>query len=204
MSSEISQIATSVDDDNSSSSPGRASSPADVHDLFCFSTLIPTNFRNSPDFLGFPASYTSDAPSHRPSSPTLSAHSTGSIFRTTSAVLLDNSLEGQDGLSSSNCIAPPTQVHFTRSCTITVSSVGTNLDVQVDDSRSSSLGLRPVRPCHSGSDVPIMPTTPTNLHLDAGPDTSRPSSVASFFRKIVRCVLIHRLATPTLVLTRCK
>jgi len=79
---------------------GHASSPSDNHVMFALPTPILRNFRNPLDVPGSPASHTSNASSHPPPSPTLSAHSTGSIRWATATVLRDNNPEEHDGLSS--------------------------------------------------------------------------------------------------------
>jgi hypothetical protein len=146
-------------------------SPSDTHDFLPPPTLRLTNCR-----VGFPTSRASDASSsHSPPSPTQSArgHSLGSTVR-----LRDNNPEEHVGLSSSGLITPPTRGRCRKGRTVPVSSIGTDRDVN----GSSSLGLSPVRPSQ-------------------GSETSRPSSVTSFFKRIVRCVLIRRLATLKWVLT---
>jgi hypothetical protein len=119
-----------------------------------------------------PASRASDASSSvPPPSPTHSAHSPA---RTAPAGSRDIN---SDDLSSLGFLAPLTPGH-----TLPVASFGTDHDVN----GSSSLGLSLVGPCRRDVPMPL-----------SGSDTSHPSSVASLFKRIIRCVLIHHLVKPT-------
>ncbi|KAH9052974.1 calcium-translocating P-type ATPase [Lactarius deliciosus] len=154
---------TSPDNTSFPLSPlGHVSTPSDNHGFLPLPTPILRNSRNSLDIPSSPASHTSDASSlHPPPSPTLSAHSSGSI---------QNNPEEHDGLSSLG--------HHRKGSTATVSSIG----------NSPGLALSPVR---SGqSDIPSTLPSPTNTHVDAGSDTSRPSSAAGFFKRTVQRVHI--------------
>ena len=202
---DIPQIAVvGVQDDNSSrpildvppttyldnSSPlspmGHASSPSDVHGFLSLPAPILRNSRNSLDLPGSPASHTSDASSLQPPpSPTLSAHSSGSIRWATSTVLRENNPDEHDGLSSLGLLAPPSQGHRRKASTGTISSIGSSsTDRDVED--PSGLRLSPVRSGHS--DVPSTLPSPTNTHVEVGPDTSRSSSPASFIKRAVQRV----------------
>ncbi|KAI9449869.1 calcium-translocating P-type ATPase [Lactarius psammicola] len=149
-------------------------------------TPILRNSRNSLDVPGSLASHSSGASSsHPPPSPTLSAHSSGSVRWATSTVLRDNNPEEHDGLSSLGLLAPSSQGYRQKGRNGTVSSICSIFtDRDIED--SSSLGLSPVRSGHS--DVPITLPSPTNTHVDAGSDISRPSSAASFFKRTVQRV----------------
>ena len=164
---------------------GHASSPSDVHGFLSLPTPILRNSRNSLDLPASPASHTSDVSSLQPPpSPTLSAYSSGSV-RFTSKVLRDNNPEEHDGLSSLGLLAPPSQGHRRKSSTATFSSVGSSsTDHDVD--YSSGLGLSTVRSGHS--DAPSTLPSPTNTHVDAGLDISRPSSATGFFKRTVQRV----------------
>jgi hypothetical protein len=130
------------------------------------------------------SSYTSS--SCLPLPPT--AHSS-SLFRlAASTVLLDNIPGEYDDPYSSRLLDPPTQGHCRSGCGVALSSIGTDRKV---NGASSLRELTLVR----------MPPSPMFLHVGAGSDTSRPSSVAGFFKRIVRWVLIYHLATPIWVLT---
>jgi hypothetical protein len=101
------------------------------------------------------------------SSPTLSAHSSGSIRWANSTVLRDNNPEEHDGLSSLGLLAPPSQGHRRKSSTATVSSIGSSITDR-DTEDSSGLGLSLVR---SGQpDTPSTLPSPTNTHVDAASD----------------------------------
>ena len=135
--------------------------------------------RNSPHFPDNPitsASYASDASSlPPPSSPTLSAHSSGLIRRVNSTLLRDNSPEEQHGLSSLVLLAPPSQAHRQKSSTATYSSIGSNTTDHdaVPSGRSDAVNTLP---------------SPTNTHIDAVPDTSHPSTPAAFFKRTAQRV----------------
>src|ERR1700730_6802659 len=80
---------------------GHATSPTDNQGFLSLPTPILRSARNSLDALGSPASHSSDTSSLQPPpSPTLSAHSSGSIRWANSTVLRDNNPEERDGLSS--------------------------------------------------------------------------------------------------------
>ncbi|KAH9168805.1 calcium-translocating P-type ATPase [Lactarius sanguifluus] len=178
---------TSPDNTSSPLHPlGHASTPSDNHGFLPLPTPILRNSRNSLDIPSSPASHTSDASSlHPPPSPTLSAHSSGSIRWATSTVLRENNPEEHDGLSSLGLLAPPPPGHHRKGSTATVSSIG-SIFTDRDNEDSPGLALSPVR---SGqSDVPSTLPSPTNTHVDAGSDTSRPSSAAGFFKRTVQRV----------------
>ena len=122
------------------------SSPSDTHDFLPPSTLRLTN--RQPFSL---SSRTSDgSSSHPPSSPTQStrSHSSGStVVRSR-----NNNPEEHDGLSSSGQLAPPTRGHFPMGCTVAVSSIGTDRDIN----GSLSLGLSSSIDSFLKSDVPCV------------------------------------------------
>jgi Ca2+-transporting ATPase len=177
---------TSLENSYPLSPIGHASSSSDMHGFLSLPTPILRNSRNSLDLPASPASHTSDASSlHPPPSPTLSARSSGSIRWATSTVLRDNNPEDHDGLSSLGLLAPPSQGHRRKGSTGTISSIGSSsTDRDIED--VPGLGLSTVRSGHS--DAPSTLPSPTNTHVDAGSDTSRPSSPASFFKRTVQRV----------------
>jgi Ca2+-transporting ATPase len=153
---------TSHDNSFPLSPTGHASSPSDFHGFLSPSTNS-EKFSKFSDLPGSPASHTSDASSLQPPpSPSLSAHSSGSIRWANSTVLHDNNAEEHDGLSSLGLLAPPSQ--------------------------EDSPGLRLSPVCSGHSDAPSTHSSPTNTHMDPGSDTSRPSSLASFLKRTVWCV----------------
>ncbi|KAH9025710.1 hypothetical protein EDB83DRAFT_2526782 [Lactarius deliciosus] len=138
---------------------------------------IPRNSRIYPDVPAPPAPHTSDlSSSHLPPSPTLSAHSSGSIRWATSTVLRDNSPEEPAGLPSLGLLTPPPQVYRRKGRT----GIGSIFTGREDPSNP---GLSSV--C-SGQSVPNTHPSSTNTHVDAGSDISHPSSVANFFRAVQR------------------
>ncbi|KAN0132469.1 calcium-translocating P-type ATPase [Lactarius tabidus] len=168
---DIPQMTVGIQDDNNPSSldnssfkfptsgppmRGDRSSPSDT-----VAHRLLTQVLIRPDVSDSPASRNSDAHSSLPTSPTQSAHSSA---RAISAGSRDNN---SCGLSSSSFLAPPTPGHM-----LPVSSIGTNRDVN----GSSSLRLSPLRSCHR--DAPVVLLFP-------GSDTSRSSSGASFFKRII-------------------
>ena len=175
--------------DNSSfplSPLGHASSSPDTHGHLFLPTPILRNSRNTRDIPSSSASHTSHASSLQPPpSPTLCAHSSGSIRWANAIVLHDNNPEEHDGLSSSGLLAPPSQGHHRKSSIATVSSIGSSI-TDHDTEDSAGLGLSPMR---SGqSDAPSTHPSPTNTHVDAASNTSRPSPSASLFKRTVRRV----------------
>ncbi|KAH9025687.1 hypothetical protein EDB83DRAFT_2678872 [Lactarius deliciosus] len=127
------------------------------------------------DVSGSPTSRTADVSSSSPSL-TLSTHSSGSIRRATYTVLPDNNPEEHDGLPSLGILPRPAQAHRRKGRT-DVGSIFTDHDIE--DYSSSELG-----PVRSGrSDVPSTHPSSANTRVDVGSDTSRPSSVANFFKR---------------------
>ena len=194
----IPQIAVvGVPDDNtpSSSSPPVPSpsldssrlppspSTSDSHAYLSPITPILRSARNSLDPLGSP-SHTSDNSSlPPPPSPTLSAHSSGSVRWANSTILRDNNPEEHDG-SSSLYLAPPPHGHRRKTSIGTVSSIGSGSTTEQDADDNSSFRLSPLRSAHS--DVTSTLPSPTHTHVDTASDVgSRPSSVTSFFKKTV-------------------
>ena len=169
-----------------------ASSPSDNRFFLSPPTPILRSARNSLDTPSSPASPSSDGSSmHPPPSPTLSAHSSGSIRWANSTVLRDNSPEEHDGMSSLGLLAPPPG-HRRKSSIGTISSIGSNY-TERDIDETSSIGLSPMPSAHfdATSSLP----SPTQTHVDAGSDTgSRPTSAASFFKRTVDLV---RRASPS-------
>ncbi|KAI9437977.1 calcium-translocating P-type ATPase [Lactarius indigo] len=154
---------------------GRTSSHFEVHDFLSLPTPIPRNSRNA---LDVPTSPTSDPSLHQPPSLTLYAHSSSSNSWVTSPVLRDDNPEQNDGLSSLGLLTPPSQVHRRKISAGTVSSIGSSFTDR--DNRLSSLGRSGI------SDVPNILPSPTNTHVDAGPDTSHPSLAAGFLKRTVQ------------------
>jgi Ca2+-transporting ATPase len=161
-----------------------ATLPTDNQAFLSLPTPILRSARNSLDAFG---SATSDTSSLQPPpSPTLSAHSSGSIRFATSTVLRDNNPDEHDGLSSLNLLAPPSRRHRRKGSIGTVSSVGSSL-TERDIEDNQSFRLSPVRSAQS--DAPSTLPSPTYTHVDPGPDViSRPSSAASFFQKTLHRV----------------
>ena len=167
-------LASSPDNSSISLSPlGHASAPPDTHGILSLPTPILRNSRNSLEIPGSP-----DASSIQPPpSPTLYTHSSGSIHWANSTV--------HDGLSSLGLLPPPSQGHSRNSSPGTVSSIGSNFTDR-DTEDSASLGLSLMRSCQS--DTLSTHPSPTNTHVDAASDTSRPSSPAGLFKRAVQRV----------------
>ncbi|KAH9025496.1 calcium-translocating P-type ATPase [Lactarius pseudohatsudake] len=165
---------------------GHVSTPSDNHGFLPLPTPILRSSRTSLDVPSSLAPHTSDASSlHPPPSPTLSAHSSGSVRWAASTVTRDNKPEEHGGLSSLGLLAPPPQGHRRKGSMSTVSGIG-SISTDRDTEDSLSLALSPVR---SGqSDVPNALPSPTNTHVDIGSDTSPPSSVAGFSKRNVQRV----------------
>ena len=147
-----------------------------THGLLTLPTPILSNSRNYIDIPITPASYTSYASSLQPPPPpTLSVHSSGSIRWANSTLLRDNNPEVQHGLSSLALLAPPSQAHRRKPSTATCSSISSNFADHdtVPSCRSDTLNTLP---------------SPTNTHIDAVSDTSRPSTPAAFFKRTVQRV----------------
>jgi P-type Ca2+ transporter type 2C len=163
-----------------------ASSPSDNHGFLSPPGPI-LRSRNSLDSPTSPTSHTFDGSSmHPPPSPTLSAHSSGSIRWVSSTILRDNHPEDHDGLSSLNLLAPPAPGHRRKASTGTVSSIGSS-STERDIDEMSSIGLSPVPSAHS--DTTSMLPSPTYTHVDVGSDaSSRPTSATGFFKKTVHRV----------------
>ena len=173
-------------DNSSFPSPlSHASASPDTHGYLSLPTPILRN-RTSLDIPSSPASHTSDASSLQPPpSPTLTAHSSGSVRWANATILRDNNPEEHDGLSSLGLLAPPPQGHRRKSSTATVSSIGSSFTDR-DTEDSAGLGLSLVR---SGqSDAPSTLPSPTNTHVDGASDISRPSSPGSFLKRTVQRV----------------
>jgi hypothetical protein len=151
--------------------PPRRRSPSETNVVPPFPTLNLTNYQNYLDVPGSPASRTSDTSSLFPAPS--STDSTHCSARTGGS--RDNN---PDGLSSSGFLVPPTRGH-----TPPALGIGKFSDL----SGSLSLGLTLIHSCHRGVSMPPFP----------GSETSRPSSVASFFKRIIRCAHVHHLATLT-------
>jgi len=164
-----------------------ATSPTDNQAFLSLPTPILKSARNSLDAVGSPSSHTSDTSSLQPPpSPTLSAHSTGSIRFATSTVLRDNNPEEHDGLSSLKLLAPPPPHHRRKGSEATVSSVGSS-STEREYEDNQSFRLSPVRSAHSDATSTL--PSPTHTHVDVVPDVpSRPSSPASFLRKTLHRV----------------
>ena len=171
---------------------GHRTSPADNHGFLSLPTPILRSPRNSLDASGSPSSHASDTSSVQPPpSPTLSAHSSGSIRFATSTVLRENNPEEHDGMSSFNLLAPPSNRHRRKGSVTTVSSVGSSsTERDVEDNQSFRLS-----PVHSAqSDVASTLPSPTHTHVDAASSDipSRSSSPASFLKKT-----LHRVRRPS-------
>lgn len=124
-----------------------------------------------------------------PPSPTLSAHSSGSIHWANSTILRGNNPEDHDG-SSSLYLGLPPQGHRRKGSNATVSSVGSS-STERDAENNSSIRLSPLRSTHS--DVTSALPSPTHTHVDANSDAgSRPPSVTSFIKRNV-----HRVRRPS-------
>jgi len=143
--------------------------------------------RHSLDTVGSPSSHTSDTSSLQcPPSPTLSAHSSGSIRFATSTVLRDNNPEEHDGLSSLKLLAPSLPYHRRKGSVTIVSSAG-SISTEREYEDNQSFRLSPVRSAHS--DATGTPPSPTHTHVDVVSEVpSRPSSPASFLRKTLHRV----------------
>jgi len=145
-------------------------------------TPILKSARNSLDAVGSPSSHTSDTSSFQPPpSPTLSAHSTGSIRFATSKVLRDNNPEEHDGMSSLKLLAPPPPHHRRKGSVTTVSSVGSS-STEREYEDNQSFRLSPVRSAHSDANSTL--PSPTYTHVDVVPDVpSRSSSQPVLFER---------------------
>ncbi|KAI9463227.1 calcium-translocating P-type ATPase [Lactarius psammicola] len=162
---DIPQIAVVGVQEDNGSGPILDTSPATSPDNNSF-PLTPTGHATSPSdnhgFLSLPTPIlrnsrnSLDAPGS-PASHTSDASSLHPPPSPTLSAYSSGSVQEHDGLSSLGLLAPPPQGHL--------SSIG----------NSSSLGLSPVRSGHS--DVPSTLPSPTNTHVDAGSDISRPSTV---------------------------
>ena len=157
----------------------RNSSP-DTHGALSHPTAILRNSRHFSDTPITSASYTSDASSLQPPpSPTLSAHSSGSIRWANSTLLRNNNPEEHDGLSSSLVhLAPPSQGHRRKSSTATPSSISSNFTGH--DTTPSGR-----------SDAPSTLPSPTNTHVAAASYTACPPSLrlAASVKRTVQRVL---------------
>ena len=165
---------------------GHATSPTDNQGFLSLSTPILKSARNSLDAIGSPSSHTSDTSSLQPPpSPTLSAHSTGSIRFATSKVLRENNPEEHDGMSSLKLLAPPPP-HRRKGSVATVSSVdSSSTEQEYEDNQS--FRLSPVRSAHSDATSTL--PSPTHTHVDVVPHVpSCPPSPASFIRKTLHHV----------------
>jgi Ca2+-transporting ATPase len=146
-------------------------------------TPILRSARNSLDPLGSPTHASDNSSLVPPPSPTLSAHSSGSVRWANSTILRDNNPEEHDG-SSSLYLAPPSHGHRRKGSTGTVSSIGSGSTTEQDADDNSSLRLSPLRSTHS--DVTSTLPSPTYTHVDSVSDGgSRHSSVTSLFKKTV-------------------
>ena len=166
---------------------GHATSPTDNQGFLSLPTPILKSARNSLDAVGSPSSHTSDTSSLQPPpSPTLSAHSTGSIRFATSKVLRENNPEEHDGMTSLKLLAPPPPHHRRKGSVTTVSSVGSS-STEREYEDNQSIRLSPVRSAHSDATSTL--PSPTHTHVDVIPDVpSRSSSPASFIRKTLHRV----------------
>ncbi|KAH9024007.1 hypothetical protein EDB83DRAFT_1980676 [Lactarius deliciosus] len=165
---------------------GNANPPSNHHGFLPLPTPILRNSRISLDVPASHTPHTSDLSSlHPPPSPTLSAYSSGSIRWVTSTVLRDNNPEVHVGLPSLGLPTPPPQVHR-RKGRRGIGSIFTDRDIE----DPSNPGLIPVR--FGQSDVPSMHLSSANTHVNAGPDTSHPSSVANFFKRTVQRICPSR------------
>ena len=166
---------------------GRATPPADNQGFLSLPTPILKSPRNSLDAVGSPSLHTSDTSSLQPPpSPTLSAHSTGSIRFAISTVLRENNPEEHDGMTSLKLLAPPPPHHRRKGSVTTVSSVGSSSTEQEYED-NQSFRLSPVRSAHSDATSTL--PSPTYTHVDVVPDVpSRSSSPASFIRKTLHHV----------------
>ena len=161
-------------------------STTDNHAYLSPITPILRSARNSLDPLSSPSDNSSLQP---PPSPTLSAHSSGSVRWANSTILRENNPEEHDG-SSSLYLAPPPHGHRRKGSIGIVSSIGSGSTTEHDADDNSSYGLSPLRSAHS--DVTTIPS-PTYTHVDSASDAgSRPSSVASFIKKTA-----HRVRRPS-------
>jgi len=161
---------------------GHTTPPTDNHGFLSLPTSILESARNSLDAVGSPSSHTSDASLLQPPpSPTLSAHSSGSIRFATSTVLRDNNPEEHDELSSLKLPDPPPPHHRRKGCVATVSSVGSSWsERRYEDNQI--FRLSPVRSAHSDATSTL--PSPTHTHVDIVSDApSPPSSPASSLRK---------------------
>jgi P-type Ca2+ transporter type 2C len=195
---DIPQIAVvGVPDDNSPSSSSHAvpspsvdgsrlppsPSTTDNHAYLSPITPILRSARNSLDPLASPTHASDSSSLLPPPSPTLSAHSSGSVRWANSTVLRDNNPEEHDGLSSLY-LAPPPHGHRRKGSIGTMSSIGSGSTTEQDADDNSSFRLSPLRSTHS--DVTSALPSPTHTHVDTASDVgSRPSSVTSFFKKTV-------------------
>ncbi|KAI9458771.1 calcium-translocating P-type ATPase [Russula earlei] len=151
-------------------------------------TLRPA--RNSLDVIGSSALGVSEPSSSQPPpSPTLSAHSSGSIRFVNSTALRDNHPEDHDGLSTLY-LAPPPRGHRRKPSIGTVSSIASS-STERDGEDSSSVPLTPMPSTHSDA-TSILPS-PTYTHVEVASDAgSRPPSATGFFRRT-----LHRVRHPS-------
>jgi Ca2+-transporting ATPase len=164
-------------------------SPPDNRCCLSLPTPILRLARNSPDAFGCPSRVSDNASLPFSPSPTISAHSSGSIRCANSTVLRDTNPEERDR-SSSLYLALPPDGHRRKGSIDTVSRIGSS-STERDVEDNSSSRISPLGSAHS--DVTSTLPSPTHPHVDTSSDAgSRPSSVTSFFKRAV-----HRVRQPS-------
>ncbi|KAI0312928.1 hypothetical protein OF83DRAFT_1143615, partial [Amylostereum chailletii] len=148
----------------------RARSPSDPTFLALPTPILRSN-RNSIDASSDSPSNLSDASStsyQPPPSPTLSAHSAGSVRWATSTELRSNRPEENDGLSSLGLLHP----HSGRKGHSRRGSATSDLSGSETEADHSSIGLTPMSPRSDGGSTLH---SPTGTHVDSGSDDESPS-----------------------------
>jgi Ca2+-transporting ATPase len=155
--------------DSSRLPPSR--STTDNHPHLSPITPIHKSARNPLDPLGS-HTHSSDNPSLLPPSPTLSAHSSGSVRWANSTILCDNNPDKHDG-SSSSYLVPSRHGHRRKGSIGSVSSIGSGSTIEQDAGDNSSLRLSPLRSAHC--DVTSTLPSPTYAHHRVRQPSSFPS-----------------------------
>ncbi|KAI0303590.1 hypothetical protein B0F90DRAFT_1301070 [Multifurca ochricompacta] len=164
--------------DDRPTSSDRFNSPSSPSDNHSFLSLPPPILRSAPNSLevsSSPDPHASDASLHPPPSPTLSAHSLGSIRWATSSISRDTNTEDPVGLSSLNIFIPPPHRHHRIDSAGAASSTRRSLTEGCDIEETSSVGFSPA----AHSDITCASPSVFHSHSGAG---SRPTSAAYFVK----------------------
>ncbi|KAI0067278.1 calcium-translocating P-type ATPase [Artomyces pyxidatus] len=134
-----------------------------------------------------PSSTFSDTSSYQPPpSPTLSAHSGGSVRFANTTSLRDNNPDDHDPMSSLQLLSPPAHArghHRRKSSNATVSSLNSGSETEADH-HLSNVGLSPMNSVRSDGASTL--ASPTHTHVDSASEQSRPTSRTSFIKKLHR------------------